>query len=121
MSITPPYPNGTSLVVGGQVLVVTDHAPHADDWRYTGHPTHLGGKAVHFSHHEARPVPPSGLAPAARDVFEEAELSIVMDAEVPDDALTEVVTAARAAVRHQGRATLDTLRGALLRLDEQTA
>lgn len=106
--IPAPYPNGTRLVVGNTEIVVTDHAPNADDWRYTGHPVSLGGSEIHFSHHEAKPVPPRGVAPEPPE------------AEEPLSPLLELITAARLAVNY-GPHHLDNLRGALLRFDEQTA
>lgn len=85
--VPQPYPNGTRLLVENQVLVVTDHAPHAEDWRYTGHPVNVTGSEVHFSHHQAGPVPASMLPPSARSVFERNEL---------DDDLTVIVADAPA-------------------------
>jgi hypothetical protein len=51
-----PYPNGTHVVVRGRTLVITDHAPNADDWHYHGTPADLAGDVVTFSHREALPV-----------------------------------------------------------------
>jgi hypothetical protein len=50
------YPNGTHVVVRGRTLVITDHAPNADDWHYHGTPADLAGDEVTFSHREALPV-----------------------------------------------------------------
>lgn len=51
-----PYPNKTHVVVRGRTLVITQHAPNADSWRYVGTPADLAGDDVHFSHEEALPV-----------------------------------------------------------------
>lgn len=120
--IPQPYPNGTRLLVENRVVVVTDHAPHAEDWRYTGHPVDTTGREVHFSHHQAGPVPPSMLPPSARDLFDERtqdDLHVVVE-EVP---LTSAAAdALRALVLwYHGNLSLDELRGNALQYLEQGA
>lgn len=56
MSAPEPYANGVHLVVRGRVVVVTNHAPNSDAWRYTGSPADLAGDDIHFGHDEASPV-----------------------------------------------------------------
>lgn len=51
-----PYANKTHVVVHGRVLVIRDHAPNSDGWRYHGIPADLSGDVVSFSHDDARPV-----------------------------------------------------------------
>ena len=47
------YENGTHLRVRGRVVVVIDHAPNADSWKYHGAPADLIGDTLTFSHEEA--------------------------------------------------------------------
>lgn len=127
--IPSPYVNGTYLVVNGVKVVVTDHVPHAESWRYEGHPVALTGGAVYFSHHQAAPVPPRGLAPTARGLLAHAgldpeqfdhELSFVVEVEEPKTALEELVAAAIAVI-HSGPHRIPDLRGAVLRFQEEGA
>lgn len=97
--IPQAYPNGTRLVVRDKVVVVTDHAPHAEDWRYTGHPVDLGGQELHFSHHEAHPVPPSGLASSARSVLDAAGI----------DSAQFAVEHRKAAIEHEQETVIEAL------------
>lgn len=90
--IPSPYPNGTRLEVGGKILVVTDHAPHAEDWRYTGHEVNAETHEIRFSHYQAHPVTPSLLA-----AFSAAEQ------EVPGSPLDELIRAVAELV-HRGLA-----------------
>lgn len=126
-SIPTFYVNGTHLVVNGVEVVVTDHHPHSDAWRYEGNPVIPGSSKVHFSHYQASPVPPRGLAPSARGVLAGAgldpeqydiELSFVVEVEEPKTALEELLTAAIAVI-HSGSHRIPDLRGAVLRFQEE--
>lgn len=95
-----PYLNGTHVVVHGRTVVVTEHAPNSDGWRYRGTPSDLTGDTVHFSHEEARPViravrtvlASAGLDP---DVYDQEIAAIQAENVEPEltplDALLDVV------------------------------
>lgn len=89
------YANGTHVVVRGRVLVVTEHAPNAEGWRYHGIPADLQGDTITFSHEEATPVhsraprPVGEILPdVARDLLRRADLS----PEVFDDEISRTHT-----------------------------
>lgn len=91
--IPEPYPNKTRVVYESQIVVVTDHAPHGEDWRYTGHRASLTGGLVHFNHYEVT------LAPAA--VVNSHDVD---ETEAPDSPLEELIRAVAETV-HRGLAT----------------
>lgn len=64
------YPNGTHVVVRGRTLVITEHAPNGDGWRYRGIPADLTGDTVSFSHSEALPVRTAVRAAYALEIAE---------------------------------------------------
>ena len=90
--VPEPYEPGVRVIVRGRQYIVTDYAPHADDYRYTGHPVDLAGSEIHFGHTEALPVRP----PTVRGILARAGLDAdVFDAEVAS------IEAANDMVRHE--------------------
>lgn len=85
-----PYANSTHVTVRGRVVVVVEHAPNADSWKYHGVPADLSGDTVTFSHEEATlvrrpasdPRPVGEILPdVTRDLLRRANLSPEVSAE----------------------------------------
>lgn len=117
MSAPEPYANGVHLVVRGRVVVVTNHAPNSDAWRYTGSPADLAGGDIHFGHDEATPVT-QPMPATGRELLARAGLNLdVFDSEVQESPLQELLRVV-ADVVHHGPRHLDDLRLAYITYTE---